>query len=132
MNARWPGHQHEPAIAARFVVSAALLCALIGGGLWWASNYWDEHHARCTVTGLDRVASREGGSDMRVYTRDCGTLAVRDAWVRGEFRSSDLFGRLHAGEWDMTIVGFRFGPTSTFPMILDAQPVSDTSVVGGR
>lgn len=118
---------HRPALPGMGLAFAAfaLVAVLFVVGGTWASNYANEHTTDCTVTSTDRTTNPEGGSDMRVYTDECGTLAVRDAWLRGQTRSADLFGKLRPGTtYRMTVAGVRFGPLSAFPMIVDAHPVA--------
>lgn len=87
----------------------------------YVRHFHNERTVMCTVTGTDRTATAEAGvSDARVYTADCGTFAVRDLWLRGQWRSADLFGRLHPGQWRLTVVGVRWPWVSEFPTVLDA------------
>jgi hypothetical protein len=92
-------------------------------GIWnWATSYSNDRTVVCNVTSKDRGGS-EGGS-YRVYTDNCGQLANEDDWFNYKTDSADVWQRIpDHGPVRLHIVGIRFGLTSTFPNILDAQPV---------
>ena len=102
-----------------FVALFALLC--VGGiGYSFAANAHEVTHASCTVTGKDRTQSRDS-SNMRVYT-SCGTFAVGDVLIRGQFDSADLYGSLAEGKtYDLTTIGWRVPILSMFPTIIEAE-----------
>lgn len=80
--------------------------------------------ATCKVSGKDRVSKSDGGSEMRVYTDDCGTFVVADSLTRVQFRSADLYGKLQEGHtYKFTYHGWRNGVLSMFPNITEAQEV---------
>lgn len=103
---------------------AALIVVGIAAGLSW-SIAWESTTATrtCTVTKADRTMNSKGQSNTRVYTDDCGVLAVQDDMLRGHFNSADVYGAIHDGE-RMTFhtVGWRFDFGSVFPNIIDAKP----------
>lgn len=78
----------------------------------------------CLVTEKDRTTSPEGGSDMRVYTENCGVLAVGDNLFTGTFNSADIYGSIEVGKtYDFKTVGWRFPLFSQFPIITTATEV---------
>lgn len=98
------------------LVVLALVGVILVGAV---SSFAGEQTRPCTVTGADRARNRDGGSDMRVYTEQCGTLQVRDLWLRGQFSSADIFGALQDGHtYNVTTVGWRVPIVSRFPTIL--------------
>lgn len=109
----------QPGLALLLIV---LVFVAMPGALY-ARHFHNERTVTCTITGTDRTATgTEGASDARVYTAECGTFAVRDMALRGQWRSADLFGRLHPGAWHLTVVGVRWPWLSEFPTVLDAHP----------
>lgn len=78
----------------------------------------------CTVTDKDRTTTREGQSDMRIYTEDCGTLSVGDNLANGVFNSADTYSKIDPGStYQFTTVGHRIGILSAFPTILEVEEV---------
>lgn len=78
----------------------------------------------CTVTGHDRTTERNGGSDMRVYTAECGTFRVADNWFAGHFASADVFGSIQDGQaYTFETRGGRIPVLSSFPNIVSVTPV---------
>lgn len=79
----------------------------------------------CTVTGHDRTSKRNGGSDMRVYTAECGTFRVADNWIAGQLSSADVFGGIEDGKaYTFETRGGRIPVLSQFPNIVSATPTS--------
>ena len=77
----------------------------------------------CTVTGKESVMV-EGNNQYRVYTEECGTFAVSDTLFPLRFNSADTYSSLKDGEsYQFRTQGFRLGITSTFPNILNYEPV---------
>lgn len=77
----------------------------------------------CTVTDKDRTRTSEG-SDMRVYTEDCGTLRVGDSLVQGVFDSADIYAQINPGEvYQFETVGHRIPILSRFPQIIEVKSV---------
>lgn len=91
--------------------------------LGWANPYLPASWETCKVTGKDRTATADAGhSDARVYTKQCGVLIVKDAMLRGNTRSADLYGDLHRGKtYRIKHAGIRNGHMSLFPVILDVK-----------
>ena len=78
----------------------------------------------CVVTGKDRVAT-EDGSDMRIYTENCGTLRVADSLVHMQFASADMYGSIMIGEaYTFEHFGYRIPILSAFPTITAVHPVN--------
>lgn len=78
--------------------------------------------AGCLVTDKDRVASSNGGSDMRVYTENCGVMRVKDNLFTGTFNAADLYAGIEPGEtYDFKVTGFRLPVLSQFPSIYDYE-----------
>lgn len=100
------------------------LLALVGIGLGFASTMHVETVA-CTVESKDRTAKREGGSDMRVYTTDCGVLSVADSIPDFDFSSADRFAAIKEGKrYEFTTRGWRVPLLSWFPNIIKIKEVS--------
>lgn len=100
----------------------AVLC-LGGSVLEYWYNHYNEHVATCTVTNSDRGYNHESkSSEYRVYTKQCGTLSNKDAWLRGKWNSGDLQGQLIAGHtYRVRIAGWRLPFWSTFPNIVAVE-----------
>lgn len=105
--------------------AAVLILGLcLGAGILdFAYNHYNEHVATCTITGKDRSRNHEtGSSEYRVYTKDCGTLSNKDAFLRTKYNSGDIQGQLveqHA--YRIRVVGWRLPYWSTFPNILAVE-----------
>lgn len=102
------------------VLVLLLIAGGIGAALW--SESANETTRTCAVTDKDRttVTSREGNSrsDMRIYTADCGTLAVNDLMTRGQFNSADVYASIEPGNtYEITTVGWRIPWLSAFPVV---------------
>lgn len=121
-------HSRRGGCGCAFIV--ALVALLFVGYLARATV--GDRVATCTVTGKDRGSPRvshgqsDDSSHYRVYTRQCGTFANEDMWLRGKFRSADIQGELQEGHtYRLHVVGWRFGPFSMLPNILSVQPLED-------
>lgn len=110
---------HALAITAGVLV-LLLTAGGIGLALW--SESANETTRTCAVTDKDRTTvTRDGGSrsDMRIYTADCGTLAVTDLMTRGQFNSADIYASIEPGNtYEITTVGWRVPWLSAFPVVL--------------
>lgn len=86
--------------------------------------YHHVQHLTCTVEDKDRT-SNNGSSDMRVYTRECGNLVVKDATFRKNFHSSDTYRKIQVGQrYEFTTIGYRIPFLSEFPNIVEAKAVA--------
>lgn len=101
-----------------------LVFAIVGIGLGFASTMHVET-VTCTVESKDRTAKLKGGSDMRVYTTDCGVLSVADSFLDVDFSSSDRFASIKEGKrYEFTNRGWRVPPLSWFPNVIKIKEVS--------
>lgn len=82
----------------------------------------------CTVESKERTTHVSDGNSTQqklVYTTDCGTFTVDDAWYSGKFNSADTYGMLQKGKrYEFDVMGWRNGFFSMFPNILSARQVS--------
>lgn len=112
--------RNHPLMMLGAVVVVLLVGAGIGLALW--SESANETTRTCAVTDKDRttVSTRDSSrSDMRIYTADCGTLAVTDLMTRGQFQSADIYASIEPGKtYEITTVGWRIGWLSAFPTVL--------------
>lgn len=107
------------------VAGVLMLGTLLTAGVVAVAQSRTETARTCTVTGTDRVVTPDR-SDMRVYTKECGTLAVADVMLRGQFNAADIFGALEEGHtYDLQTIGWRIPALSTFPTII-GTPVEVT------
>ena len=85
-------------------------------------NAFHVNEVTCTVTDKDRTTTREGASDMRLYTEDCGTLSVSDSLLDGHFSSADTYASIEPGNtYDFTTRGFRIPLLSMFPNVVEVN-----------
>lgn len=84
-----------------------------------ASAFVNEEERTCTVEEKDRTRNGNSGSDMRIYTEECGTLAVGDILWRGQFDSADIYADLEPdNSYQIRTVGWRIPIMSEFPRVL--------------
>lgn len=103
-------------------IVGVIVCGLIVFGV--SAGYTNPRDLACTVTNTDR-AKTDSGSDMRVYTKECGVLHVQDLLWGGEFNSADTFALIHPNHtYKFHVTGIRVGFFSVFPNIRSAQEVS--------
>jgi len=82
-------------------------------------------HIECLVTDKDRTGDRNGGSDMRVYTKNCGVFEVADSWLSLTWSSADTYNSIHRGSWyNFTTRGWRIPFFSSFPNIVGVEEVA--------
>lgn len=104
-----------------FVVIVLLVLGLVAGaaGLSVHQSFGNEQAQVCTVTEKDRAGTKDGGSDMRIYTEECGVVKVTDLFLRGQFDTADTYADLTVGKtYEFTTVGSRLPFFSEFPNIL--------------
>lgn len=78
----------------------------------------------CTVNDKDRTTNRDGQSDARLYTDDCGVLRVGDSLLSWTFSSSDTYASIEPGKtYDVTTRGLRIPFLSMFPNVVEAEEV---------
>src|SRR6478609_2964329 len=113
---RYRSSSHGGGSVALAVVGIIVM-VLIFAGSCIASNS-NRQTQVCTVTEKDRTAKPKGGSDMRIYTEDCGTLSVGDNLANGIFNSADIYAQIKPGNtYEFETVGFRIPILSGFPTI---------------
>lgn len=108
-----------------FVLFAVALVIAIGFGV---TQYTvPGSYSSCVVTDKDRVTSRDGSSDMRIYT-DCGVLSVGDNIVHGVFNAADIYSGIKVGStYDFKTTGFRIPFLSVFPIIYNVSEKNSPS-----
>lgn len=103
------------------IVGVILCGAIIFGA---AAGYTNPRDLRCYVNDKDR-AKTDGGSDMRVYTKDCGVLKVQDLLWGRQFNSADIFNTIEPGHtYLFHVTGVRVPFFSVFPNIRETQRIS--------
>ncbi len=108
-------------VGTSLVLALSLAGTLFFNG--YMENYHNDHVAECTIKGKEAVAN-SGSNEYRVYTYQCDTLTVADSITHGRFDSSNFFSDLEVGKtYNMRIVGYRNGFTSSFANILSAEEV---------
>ena len=106
-------------VAMSAVIAVAALFWTIVATQTWMTEYYNERSITCTVTGKDRTSGNK-----RVYTKNCGTLAVDDTNWRFNRHSADTYGMLVSGQtYRLQVVGARVGLFSWFPNPLTAERV---------
>jgi len=121
-----PGYRYRRSSDHGFLILLVVLAifAAIVVGFVVKAYYGEDQHTACVVSDKDRVSKSEGGSEMRVYTDNCGTFVVSDGVIKTDFNSADRYAKIKVGKtYDITSYGFRFGLTSSFPKIIDATEV---------
>ena len=102
---------------------AVFAIVLVGGGIIGTISYTTVETQTCTVVDKDRAAGRDGKSNMRVYTSDCGVFEVRDSLIDGLWNSSDLYSSIQEDKrYTITARGLRVPFFSMFPGIIKAVP----------
>lgn len=105
------------------VLGLALL--ILAPTFYLVAAYQNEKSIVCTVEDKDRASNGDGGSDMRVYTSECGNLVVKDALFRGNFHASDTYADIEVGQtYRFVTIGFRIPFLSEFPNIVEVAGVS--------
>lgn len=99
-----------------------ILLLVFGGGYALAKNSHREVRT-CTVVDKDRTRT-ENGSDMRIYTENCGVLQVSDTLFGGQFNSSDVYSQIKPQHtYKFTTAGWRVSFLSMFPNIINVEEV---------
>lgn len=106
---------------AAIIGVALVVVGAIGFGLAYYLN--TSTQTACVVEDKDRTRS-ENGSDMRVYTENCGVLQVSDNLLKFHFDSSDVFNEIEVGKtYDFETFGYRVPVLSQFESIINATEV---------
>lgn len=100
-----------------------ILFVLVMAGIGIFGAFHVETHEACVVDSKDRTSKQGGGSDMRVYTENCGNFTVDDSLLSMTWSSSDTYAAIEEGEtYDFKTRGFRIPFLSSFPNIVEATP----------
>jgi hypothetical protein len=113
--------QNDDAVLGFAALVAGLIITSLTFGYNWFGNFHNDHWAVCTVISKDR-----GGQDgsYRIYTDTCGTLANKDAMLRGKFRSADMWQQIQPNHiYMLHIAGARVPLFSHFPNVFEVKPV---------
>lgn len=86
-----------------------------------------ERHVTTKVTDKERVCKSDGdgGTDCEylVFT-EAGTFKLTDTVLYGRFNTSDVYGRIQKDKrYDLKVVGWRQGWSSSYPNIIEATEV---------
>lgn len=105
-----------------FVIIAIAVISII---IFNIASYVHTSTVSATVTGKERVTQMTGKDNFEsfylVYT-DKGTMKLEDDVLRGNWYSSDVYGRLQEGTTYMfTVSGYRFGFFSMYPNIIEVK-----------
>lgn len=108
-------------IAIGAVAIVLMFTAYIGGNVLFVNT--DTHLTDCLVIGKDRTTNTQSsGSDMRIYTENCGTLQVKDSMLLGRFDSADTYAKIEQGKtYNFHTVGWRAPIFSVFPNIIEVE-----------
>lgn len=102
---------------------AATTIALAGGAIVFTTvNVADKSVVQdCTVSNKESVISN-GANEYRVYTDNCGVLAVKDSIFATRWDSADVYNRIETGEtYDFHVQGGRYPMLSMFPNIISME-----------
>lgn len=111
-------HPDTPA----YLMFAAIALLVIASISFGVMNAFHVNEVTCTVTDKDRAANSDGGSDMRLYTEECGTLRVADSLLDGHWSSSDTYASIEPGNtYNFTTRGFRIPLLSMFPNVVEVN-----------
>lgn len=103
-----------------------LLTILVAALALTGCSNMNQQQRECTVTGKESISTSSSSKshEYRVYTEECGTLKVADTLTQGRWDSSEFYSKLEEGEkYNMLTGGYRNGPLSMFPNILEAEKV---------
>lgn len=105
-----------------FIFLAGLvIVGLIG---FQISAYTNVEMVTAKVEGKERVTEKSGDSFESFYLvyTDKGTFKVEDDLFRGNFRSSDIYGKLRQDStYTFKTAGYRIGIMSSYPNIIEVK-----------
>ena len=120
---RTPRRRSRMGFSATVVL--VLLAAVVGFGYQFS---WHSQTGTDTCTVTDKTATskpKNGGTDYRIYTKECGVFSTGDDIFLGKFNSADSYSGLAVGHtYRINYVGWRMPLTSTFPNIKDYSEVT--------
>lgn len=97
---------------------------IVGAIAFQISAYNNVETLTAKVEGKERVTQKSGDnfeSFYLVYT-DKGTFKLEDDLFRGNFRSSDVYGRLRQDStYTFKTAGYRIGLLSSYPNIIEVK-----------
>lgn len=100
-----------------------LLALVVFGAIGYSFAYYNNENTFTTkVRDKERVTTSDSDGHIKsfylVYT-DNGTYSLKDELLYGNFRSSDLYGKIvRDSTYEITTVGFRVGFLSMYPNIV--------------
>lgn len=100
---------------------AMLIIGIIGFNI---SAYFNVKTLTVKLDGKERIIDKSGDnieSFYLVYT-DKGTFKLEDDWFRGNFYSSDVYGKLKQDStYTFKTAGYRIGFLSSYPNIIEVN-----------
>jgi hypothetical protein len=103
-------------------VAAIAAVAICCSASMIAQANYHNHTATCTVNSKDRGSDGNGGSNYRIYTKQCGVLADKDQWLAGKTDSADIWAQIQPGHtYRLRVVGWRVSLLSDFPNVLAVE-----------
>ena len=100
----------------------AFVVAFAGVAFAGVANFTHVETQTCTVTDKDRAAGKDGKSNMRIYTADCGVFTVEDSIPDGAWDSADRYSKLEVGKtYTFRSRGYRVPFFSMFPNIVEVK-----------
>ena len=104
------------------ITAAVLVIAILTFNI---VSYVHTSTVTATVTGKERIINQSGKDNIEsfylVYT-DKGTMKLEDDLMRGNWESSDVYGRLkNDSTYTFIVSGYRFGFLSMYPNIIEVK-----------
>lgn len=115
--------------AAFWIVCATLagiLACLVCWGVFKMAhwNYDNPQTMICQVESKDRTSNGNGGSDIRIYSKDCPVLTIQDLLFAGDFDTADVYQQIEPGHtYRFDVTGHRTPFLSSFQVIRSVTPV---------
>lgn len=107
-------------VSAIHIITVIAIIALIIGSFAFERGTKDT--VRATVT--DKVVKRYDDTDKYLIFTDSETFEITDTIAYGNFRSSDVYGKIKIGEtYEFTVCGVRIGFTSSYRNIVEVKEV---------
>lgn len=107
-------------VSAIHIITIIAIIALIIGSIAFERGTKDT--VRVTVT--DKIVKRYDDKDKYLIFTDSETFELTDTIAYGNFRSSDVYGKIKVGEtYDFTVCGVRIGFTSSYRNIVEVREV---------
>jgi hypothetical protein len=108
----------------RFFIALVVLF-LIGSMTFKIVSYFHTETFKAKVTSKERIVETDDDNKIEsfylVYT-DKGTLKLEDDVLRGNWESSDVYGKLkNDSSYTFTTTGYRFSLFSIYPNIIEVR-----------